>query len=164
MTRLSKAGAWVYLDAGHSGWTTGDPHTDDTPWDGRARLLKLAGVDRARGFSTNVSNFRRTKDEHRYANWLVGQLRKIGVRGVKYVVDTSRNGADEPVDGDVINPTWARLGRAPRLVFDHAFDASLWVKHPGESDGEQNGGNGSGQWCDLLADRLMGVERPGPGC
>lgn len=162
--RLAEAGAWVYIDAGHSGWTTGDTSTDDTPWDGREKLLKAAGVGMARGFSTNVSNFRRTKDEHHYAEWLVRELRRIGVPGVKYVVDTSRNGAKEVVDGDVINPTWARLGRAPRLVFEKAFDGTLWVKHPGESDGYQNGGPASGQWCDLLADRLLGKKDPGPGC
>lgn len=161
---LSKAGAWVYIDAGHSGWTTGDTSTDDTPWDGRAELLKKAGVAGARGFSTNVSNFRRTKDEHHYAEWMVRQLRKLGVKGVKYVVDTSRNGAKRPVDGDVINPTWARLGKPPKLAFERAFDGTLWVKHPGESDGTVNGGPASGQWCDLLADRLLGKKEPGPGC
>lgn len=161
---LADAGAWVYIDAGHSGWTTGDPTTDDTPWDGRAELLKKAGVADARGFSTNVSNFRRTKAEHHYARWMVRELRGLGVKGTKYVVDTSRNGAKDPVDADVINPTWARLGRAPRLRFDGAFDGTLWVKHPGESDGTVNGGPSSGQWCDLLADRLLGDKDPGPGC
>ncbi len=161
---LADAGAWVYIDAGHSGWTTGDPTTDDTPWDGRAELLKKAGVADARGFSTNVSNFRRTKAEHHYARWMVRELRGLGVKGTKYVVDTSRNGAKDPVDADVINPTWARLGRAPRLRFDGAFDGTLWVKHPGESDGTVNGGPSSGQWCDLLADRLLGKKEPGPGC
>lgn len=161
---LSKAGAWVYIDIGHSGWTTGDTTSDDTPWDGRAELLKKAGVADARGFSTNVSNFRRTRDEQDYAAWMVRELRGLGVRGVKYVVDTSRNGAKRPVDGDVINPTWARLGRAPGLVFDGALDGTLWVKHPGESDGTRNGGPSSGQWCDLLADRLLGDEDSSAGC
>ncbi|MCL8026650.1 glycoside hydrolase family 6 protein [Nocardioides bruguierae] len=145
--RLSAAGAWVYLDAGHSGWT---------PYKKRARLLERAGVQYARGFSTNVSNFRPTGDEKRYARFLVRRLKALGVTGVHYVVDTSRNGAKDPVDGDVINPTWARIGAGPRLLFRRAFDGRLWVKHPGESDGEVNGGNASGSWCDLLADRLMG--------
>lgn len=162
--RLADAGAWVYIDAGHSGWTTGDTSTDDTPWDGRAELLRKAGVADARGFSTNVSNFRRTKAEHHYARWLVRELKRLGVKRTKYVVDTSRNGARKPVDADVINPTWARLGRPPRLRFDGPFDGTLWVKHPGESDGQWNGGPASGQWCDLLADRLLGKKEPGPGC
>ncbi|ANH37649.1 Endoglucanase A precursor [Nocardioides dokdonensis FR1436] len=152
--RLSAAGAWVYLDAGHSGWT---PYAD------RARLLRTAGVGLGRGISTNVSNFRRLGAEKAYAELLLRQLRQDGVKGVKYVVDTSRNGARRPVDGDVINPTWARLGKAPRLRFQGRFDGTLWVKHPGESDGPVNGGPASGQWCDLLADRLLGNDGPG-GC
>lgn len=146
--KLSTAGAWVYLDAGHSDWR---------PYDGRALLLKQAGVALARGIATNVSNFRSLRDELAYGAQLRADLAGLGVTGVKQVVDTSRNGAADPVAGDVINPTWARVGRAPKLVFDGALDGRLWVKHPGESDGPVNGGPGSGQWCDLLADRLLGL-------
>ena len=77
------------------------------------------------------------------------------VGGKHYVIDTSRNGNPNPVNGDVLNPTWAWAGKAPRLVFEGAFDGTLWVKHPGESDGEVNGGPQSGTWCDMLADRLL---------
>ena len=55
---LSRSGAWVYLDAGHSGWT---PYAD------RAAQLERSGIAYARGFSTNVSNFRSTAAEKRYA-------------------------------------------------------------------------------------------------
>ena len=149
---LSKVGAWVYLDAGHSDWR---------PYDTRPQLLKRAGIAYARGFSTNVSNFRPTADEQAYAVTLLRGLRALGVRGRHYVIDTSRNGYPTPVNGDVINPTWARIGKAPQLVFKGAYDGSLWIKHPGESDGYQNGGPQSGDWCDLLADRLLG--RPDSG-
>jgi endoglucanase len=145
---LSQAGAWVYIDAGHSNWT---------PYDDRPLLLKKAGIEYARGFSTNVSNFRPTSDEQKYAQFLLAGLRKLGIRGKHYVIDTSRNGAVPSSDGnDVLNPTWARVGKAPKLVFKGSFDGTLWVKHPGESDGYINGGNASGKWCDLLADRLLG--------
>ena len=146
--QISRTGAWVYLDAGHAGWT---------PYDGRARLLKRAGVAKARGISTNVSNFRPLPEERAYATGLRRELARLGVKGVRFVIDTSRNGAASPVAGDVINPTWARIGPAPRMRFQGPLDATLWVKHPGESDGTLNGGNGSGQWCDLLADRLLGL-------
>jgi endoglucanase len=153
--RLSKSGAWVYLDAGHSNWT---------PYDARPGFLKASGVKWARGISTNVSNFRPTGDEKTYATTLLQGLRHLGIKGKHYVIDTSRNGAAPSGDGyDVINPTWARLGKKPRLVLRGAFDGTLWVKHPGESDGYENGGNGSGQWCDLLADRLLGQQESG-GC
>jgi endoglucanase len=151
---LTRAGAWVYLDAGHSNYT---------PYDTRPTMLKSAGVAYARGISTNVANFRTLADEKAYAQVLVRQLRGLGVRGTRYVVDTSRNGAAEPVAGDVINPTWARLGARPRLVFQGAFDGTLWVKSPGESDGNANGGPAAGRWCDLLADRLLG-RGEGNGC
>ncbi len=72
--RLSAAGAWVYLDAGHSGWT---PYAD------RARLLKTAGVGLGRGLSTNVSNFRRLGAEKAYAELLLRQLRQDGVKGLQ---------------------------------------------------------------------------------
>jgi endoglucanase len=147
---LSRSGAWVYLDAGHSHWT---------PYANRAAALKRSGIAYARGFSTNVSNFRSTAAEKRYAAVLLRDLRRLGVRGKRYVVDASRNGA-RPGTG-VLNPTWARVGRAPRLVLRGAFDGTLWVKHPGESDGQVNGGPPAGQWCDLLADRLLG--RSGSG-
>lgn len=152
---LSNAGAWVYLDAGHSNWT---------PYDERPAYLKAAGIGYARGFSTNVSNFRPTADEKAYAAKMLAGLRRLGITGKRYVIDTSRNGATPSSDGyDVINPTWARVGPGPRLVFDRAFDGRLWVKHPGESDGTVNGGPPSGQWCDFLADRLLG-QPESPGC
>jgi endoglucanase len=146
---LKESGAWVYLDAGHSDWR---------PNDDRASLLKRAGVQYARGFSTNVSNFRPTADEKRYAGELLHGLRDLGVTGKHYVVDTSRNGNPDPVGGDVCNPSWARVGKAPRLQFDGPFDGTLWIKHPGESDGDGPdcyGGPPSGQWSDELADRLL---------
>jgi endoglucanase len=144
---LSASGAWVYLDAGHSNWT---PYAD------RPTFLKRAGVQYARGISTNVSNFRPTSDEQAYARRMLAGLRALGITSKHYVIDTSRNGAAPSSDGnDVLNPTWARVGKRPRLVFDGAFDGTLWVKHPGESDGQVNGGSRSGTWCDLLADRLL---------
>lgn len=150
---LSRSGAWVYLDAGHSNWT---------PYDARPGFLRAAGVRFARGISTNVSNFRPTADEKAYATTLLRGLKKLGIRGKKYVIDTSRNGAAPSADGwDVINPTWARVGRKPRLVLKGQFDGTLWVKHPGESDGYENGGPASGQWCDFLADRLLGLPESG---
>lgn len=150
---LSRTGAWVYLDAGHSDWT---------PYEARPRFLEAAGVQFARGISTNVSNFRPTADEKAYALTLLRGLKALGIRGKKYVVDTSRNGGTPSAGGhDAINPTWARVGARPRLVFEGAFDGRLWIKHPGESDGYENGGPAAGQWCDFLADRLLGFPESG---
>lgn len=162
--RLTKAGAWVYLDAAHSHWSNANGGIP-----ARAALLKRSGLRYARGFSTNVSNFRTTASEKAYAASLLRELKRLGVTGKKYVVDTSRNGA-APRDGwtsdptkEAINPPWARLGAPPKLRFTGAFDGTLWVKHPGESDGTECGGPSSGQWSDLLADRLLGRD-PGAVC
>ncbi|KQW47697.1 hypothetical protein ASC77_14810 [Nocardioides sp. Root1257] len=149
--KLTKAGAWVYLDAGHSGWQTPEH---------MAPLLKKAGIRYTRGFSTNVANTRATVDEQVYAKGLIGQLRKVGVKGSHYVIDTGRNGAGRngPANGDVCNPQAARLGAKPQLVFKGAFDGNLWVKNPGESDGDGancSGGPPSGTWWPDYARLLM---------
>lgn len=147
---LTKAGAWVYIDAGHSGWQ---------PADHMAVLLKQAGVGMARGFSSNVANTRATPDEVVYSRAIVAELKKRDVSGVKYVLDTGRNGAGRngPENGDVCNPLAARLGATPKLVFQGPFDGRLWVKNPGESDGPCNGGPASGEWWPDGARRLMGT-------
>lgn len=148
--RLHAAGAWVYLDAGHSGWQT-PKHM--------APLLKKAGMKYARGFSTNVGNFRPMADEQAYAKALVRQLAKHGLKGRHYLIETARNGAgaNGPANGDVCNPTAARVGKPPKLVFDGAFDGRIWIKHPGESDGPCNGGPNSGEWWPNGARRLLGL-------
>lgn len=149
--QLTRAGAWVYLDAGHSGWQT-PQHM--------APLLKQAGIAGARGFATNVANSRATSAESTYAKALVEKLARIKVTGVKYVVDTSRNGVGpggRPTNGDVCNPSTAHIGAAPRLAFNGAFDANLWIKLPGESDGPCNGGPSSGDFFATGACRLLGT-------
>lgn len=148
---VTRAGGWAYLDAGHSGWRT---PADIAP------LLVRAGIADARGFSTNVGNFRPTGQEQTYARAVVRALASRGVQGRRYVIDTGRNGGGRPVDGDVCNPPWARIGQAPRLLFRGAFDGRLWVKNPGESDGQSSdgtchGGPPSGQWWPRGARRLL---------
>lgn len=144
---LSKAGAWVYLDAGHSDWI--DAATT-------ARLLRSAGVARARGFAVNVANHQPSGRVQAWAGQVRAELARLRVPGRRYVVDTSRNGAATPVAGDWCNPTWARLGSKPARVFRGGLDARLWIKNPGESDGECNGGPAAGTWWPAGADVLLG--------
>lgn len=153
---LKRAGAWVYLDAGHSGWRSPEV---------MAPLLKKSGMRYARGFSTNVGNFRHTGAERDYAKRLVKELRKLGIKGKHYLTETARNGGRKPVEADVCNPTWARVGRAPKLLFKKGgkygpLDGYLWIKHPGESDGQSSdttchGGPPSGEWWPKGAKRLL---------
>jgi len=145
--RLARAHVWTYLDAGHAGW-----HSPEV----MAKRLQRSGIRHARGFSTNVGNFVRTGTERRYAARVNRELRKLGIRGKRYVIETARNGAGEAPDLQVCNPPHARIGRKPRLVFQHALDGYLWIKHPGESDGPCNGGPASGEWWPDGALRLLG--------
>lgn len=145
---LSRAGVWVYIDAGHSTWLA--------PED-MARRLDLAGVRDARGFATNTSNFRPAPQERAYGTAVLAALAKRGVKDRRYVIDTSRNGASEPVAaGTWCNPPAARLGRAPEVVDRKGLDAYLWIKRPGESDGRCEGGPAAGTWWPRGAQRLLG--------
>jgi endoglucanase len=144
--KLRRAGVWVYLDAGHSGWIAPDV---------MAARLKAAGIASARGFSTNVANFRTTADEVAYGEQVVQQLAALGIGGRTFVVETARNGAPTAA-GDFCNPPGARTGSTPRMVRRGSLDAYVWVKHPGESDGPCNGGPRAGAWWPSGALSLLG--------
>lgn len=127
----------VYLDAGNAGW--GHPDQIFEP-------LKWAGVERADGFSVNVSNFYSTQDSIAYGKQL---SQKVG--GKHFVVDTSRNGNGPYTEGKAderwCNPPGRALGEAPTTkTADPLVDAYVWVKRPGESDGECKGGPKAGEW------------------
>jgi endoglucanase len=67
------------------------------------------------------------------------------VGGRPFVIDTGRNGAG--TDGAWCNAPARALGPAPTLrTGDPLVDALLWVKPPGASDGECNGGPPAGAW------------------
>jgi endoglucanase len=135
---LAAAGATVYLDAGNSNWVTSDVMI------GR---LWNSGLQFARGFSSNVSNFYTTSAEQSYDE------RLRAVSGKNYVIDVSRNGRGSM--GNWCNPSDAGLGQNPRVVSDNSgLDATLWIKAPGESDGNCNGGPSAGQWFQAGAQGL----------
>jgi endoglucanase len=137
--------ATVYLDGGHSRWLSAPL---------LAQRLKAAGVDMARGFSLNVSNFFTTAEEVVY-----GEAVSTLLGGNKYyVVDTSRNGRGPllGVPNEWCNPTGRALGTWPSAATGatHA-DAYLWVKPPGQSDGNCHPGDPtSGQWFESYAVQL----------
>lgn len=145
--QLRAAGAWVYLDGGHSNWIA--PPT-------MAERLKRSGVADARGFITNVANFQRTAEEDAYARAVRAELAKLGVRKVRYAIETARNGAGPSTEG-VCNPRSAQVGLRPRIRLNGARDGFLWVKRPGESDGECGRGDPpAGTWWPRAALRLLG--------
>ncbi|MFC5955649.1 glycoside hydrolase family 6 protein [Streptomyces pratens] len=135
----------VYLDAGNAGW--GNPDQIFEP-------LKRAGIDRADGFSVNVSNFYSTEESIAYGKQLSA---KVGDK--PFVVDTSRNG-NGPYTGGAADERWCNppgraLGETPTIkTADPLVDAYLWVKRPGESDGECKGGPKAGEWWEDYAVKL----------
>ena len=145
--RLSRAGAWVYLDGGHSSWL--EPAE-------MARRLKAVGVARARGFATNVSNHRATAEEKVYAQQVRRELAGLGVPRRRYVIDVSRNGVGPDLGHTWCNNLAARVGVRPRVVDRNGLDAVLWIKPPGESDGGCNGGPEAGRWWPDAARALLG--------
>ncbi|MCG7288239.1 glycoside hydrolase family 6 protein, partial [Cellulomonas sp. ACRRI] len=134
------AGAEVYLDAASSnsfGWSA-DQLRD------MALRLRAAGVDRAAGFSVNVSNFQRSAHEEAYGTYLSALL-----GGKAFVVDTSRNGAGPLAgpDGTVwCNPDGRALGARPGATGPGPHVANLWIKTVGRSDGTCNGGPAAGTY------------------
>ncbi|MBG0854976.1 glycoside hydrolase family 6 protein [Streptomyces spinoverrucosus] len=127
----------VYLDAGNAGW--GHPDQIFEP-------LNRAGITQADGFSVNVSNFYSTEDSIAYGKELSA---KVGDK--HFVIDTSRNGNGPYTEGDPnerwCNPPGRALGETPTTkTADPLVDAYLWIKRPGESDGECKGGPRAGAW------------------
>ncbi|MDQ1123885.1 glycoside hydrolase family 6 protein [Microbacterium trichothecenolyticum] len=138
---LAAAGIASYIDAGNSGWI---------PAEVMAERLRAAGVTEARGFATNVSNFYPTATEQKYAE----RVRALLGGKARYVIDTSRNGRGWT--GDWCNPSGVGLGSTPRAVSGSGgLDALLWIKRPGESDGDCNGGPTAGSWYEKAALELV---------
>jgi endoglucanase len=124
-------GTLVYLDAGNARWI---------PAREMARRLRAAGIGAARGFALNVANHVATDESEAY-----GRAISALVGGRPFVIDTGRNGAG--TDGAWCNAPARALGPAPTLrTGDPLVDALLWVKPPGASDGECNGGPPAGAW------------------
>ena len=135
---LTGESTWIYLDAGHSDWL---------PVDQMADLLTRAGVQRVRGFATNVSNYYALENETAYAHELSEAL-----GGAHAVIDTSRNGAGS--DGEWCNPPDRLVGEPGGTSGDDVVDLNLWIKPPGESDGTCNGGPPAGDWWPASAIEL----------
>ncbi len=121
----------VYIDAGNPSWI--DAAT-------MASRLKQAGVQKADGFSLNVSSFFTMQDNIDY-----GKKISALISGKHFIVDTSRNGLGPASDYQWCNPAGRGLGLTPTLKTGNTLvDAYLWIKNPTESDGNCNGGPAAG--------------------
>ena len=130
---LKAKNAVVYLDAGHAKWQSPDVI---------ASRLAESAISEADGFSLNISNYIANP-----ANIAYGEQVSRRVGGKHFIIDTSRNGIGS-ANGEWCNAQGQALGHAPTTQTGHRLvDAFLWVKLPGESDGECGRGNPrAGQW------------------
>lgn len=121
----------VYLDAGHARWIAAPE---------MASRLEKANIGKADGFALNISNYISTTETTTYGT----SLSKL-LGNKHFVIDTSRNGNGS--NGEWCNPSGRALGQAPTTNTGNSLiDAYLWVKTPGESDGQCNGGPSAGTW------------------
>lgn len=138
---FAQQGSYTYLDAGNSAWLSVQT---------AASLLQQAGIDRATGFSLNVSQYRTDAESISYGNRL-----SAAVGGKHYIVDSSRNGV-APASTDWCNPPGKGLGHRPTTTTGAPLlDALLWVKTPGQSDGQCSGGPAAGSWFPSYARMLV---------
>ncbi|HEY0803947.1 MAG TPA: glycoside hydrolase family 6 protein [Pseudonocardiaceae bacterium] len=147
-TLTSQTGAHVYLDAGNPGWIQDAGAL--------AAALRSAGIGHAAGFVLNVANFYTTASSIAYGHQIAQQL-----GGAHFVIDTSRNGNGPATDDGTGAPRWCNppgraLGHPPTAnTGDPQVDALLWVKNPGESDGNcRLGAPVAGQWWPQYALQL----------
>ncbi len=127
----------VYIDAGHPHWV---------PAPAMAKRLEKAGIQHAHGFALNTSNYVSTEENVKY-----GEKLSELVGGAHFVIDTSRNGNGAAPKDEWCNPAGRKVGPAPTTQTGNPLvDAYLWVKPPGESDGECNKGPKAGEfWVDM---------------
>jgi endoglucanase len=126
INRLKNAAkARVYIDIGHAKWLSVDE---------AVIRLNMAGIGKADGFALNVSNY--------YDNALNVEFgRQVSSRVKKpFIIDTSRNGRGSSNLGGEdswCNPKGRGLGLPPTTTTGiSGVDAFIWVKNPGESDGD----------------------------
>ncbi|WP_327588069.1 glycoside hydrolase family 6 protein [Nonomuraea sp. NBC_00507] len=133
---------WAYLDAGNAGWVAAGT---------MATRLKNAGVGNIRGFAVNVSNYYPTAQSATYASSINSSLGG----GAKWVIDTSRNGNGS--NGEWCNPAGRKLGVPTQLGGGGGTEMLLWVKVPGDSDGNCGiaPNTPAGQFSPAIAIRLI---------
>lgn len=122
---------WTYLDAGNPGWV--DAAT-------MAQRLNAAGLQNAHGFSLNISNFHNNAENTAYGNAVNAELNSRFGYTKPYVIDSSRN-ANGNSSTPWCNPGGQKIGNSSQ--FGGGAEMLLWIKTPGESDGDCGVGLGS---------------------
>ena len=149
--RLSMPSVWLYLDAAHAAWLGWARNRAKIAQIYRDVLTQAGGLDKVRGFATNVSNYDTLRggdiarlepsdpcpDELTYVEKLAASLAEAGIVGKGFLVDTSRNGRAgiRSKSGSWCNVAGAGLGERPQASPVAGVDAYWWIKPPGASDG-----------------------------
>ncbi|MFI2291952.1 glycoside hydrolase family 6 protein [Streptomyces niveus] len=135
---------WTYLDAGNPAWI--DAGT-------MAQHLDGAGARQAHGFSSNISNYYGNDRNIGYGNAINSALSASYGYTKPFVIDTSRNGNDS--NGEWCNPAGRRTGAVSQT--GGGAEMLLWLKTPGESDGDCGVGAGSvaGQFLPEVAYKMI---------
>jgi endoglucanase len=136
---------WVYLDAGNPGWLSAAT---------MASYLNSAGLANTHGFSLNVSSYYTVAQNVAYGNAVNADLSAWYGYTKPFVIDTSRDGNGSN-DNQWCNPAGMKLG--PTDQVGGGAEALLWIKDPGESDGDCGTGDGTvaGQFNPQLAYDLV---------
>ena len=124
---------WVYLDAGNPGWIAAGT---------MASYLNSAGLAQAHGFSLNVSSFYTVAQNVAYGNAINADLSAWYGYTRPFVIDTSRDGNGSN-DNQWCNPDGMKLGATDQLGNGDGAEMLLWIKDPGESDGDCGNGDGT---------------------
>jgi endoglucanase len=112
----------LYVDIGNSGMRKEPQRMAD--------LLYAVHADQADGFSVNVSAYYTDAEALAYAQAV------RTVTGMDFVIDSSRNGLGTYQD-QWCNPVGRALGAPPTNATGvSGWDYRLWIKPPGQSDGE----------------------------
>lgn len=159
--KLVATGAYVYVDAGDSGWSNPTTMSD---------LLIKAGVLKTRGLASNVAHFRTTKNEHIYGAEICAKIKMSHGIDLHYILDTGRNGNGpyevKPGMSSQMgwcNPPNAGFGLRPTLKINKVVypycDALLWIKGL-SSDGSREGAPPAGSSYPEQVIRMYWQARP----
>ncbi len=151
ISKLSLPNVFLYLDSAHAGWLGWDGHRARMVDVVKDVLIMAGGLDRIRGFATNVSNYtplhgndgarleptNPCPNELTFVQKLAANLEAKGLSGKGFIIDTARNGRSgiRTRWGNWCNVAGAGLGERPRAAPQPLIDAYYWVKPPGDSDG-----------------------------
>jgi endoglucanase len=151
---LNAAGAKCYLDAGDSAWIKAGP---------MAEILVRAGVEKCEGVSLNVSHTEFVADEVVFLQ----RLRKETGLPLRAVIDTGRSGRGPREDHAWCNPRkYVGVGERPTTrpggaLVAAGVDILSWIKRPGSSDGECNGGPKAGRlWPEYVRELAINAIPP----